>query len=132
MKIMVTCLSISATAALFAAAGTGAAWSILPTALLFGVSSGGVGTALWSAYGDVIADTGAGNEGVAYGLFTASAKLSLAISAAGIGLLLEDTSFRAVTSSRLLFGMTLPAVKNGVLTVPLGRAPCRERGCQSV
>ncbi|WP_099185610.1 MFS transporter [Sphingobium fuliginis] len=119
MKITVTCLSISVTAALFAAAGTGVAWSILPAALLFGVSSGGVGAALWSAYGDVIADTGAGNEGVAYGLFTASAKLSLAISAAGIGLLLEDSSFREVTSSRLLLGMTLPAITAGLLTVLL-------------
>src|SRR3546814_13854069 len=71
---------------------------------------------LGSAYCDVIADTGAGNEGVAYGLFTASAKLSLAISAAGIGLLLEDTSFREVTSSRL----------------QIGRASCRERVCQYV
>lgn len=119
MKIAVTCVSISVTAGFFAAAGTGAPWSILPAALLFGVSSGGVGTALWSAYGDVIADTGAGNEGVAYGLFTASAKLSLAISAAGIGLLLEDASFREVTSSRLLFGMTLPAIVAGLLTVLL-------------
>ncbi|GAY22795.1 MFS transporter [Sphingobium fuliginis] len=119
MKITVTCLSISVTAGLFAAAGTGAPWSILPAALLFGVSSGGVGTALWSAYGDVIAETGAGGEGVAYGLFTASAKLSLAISAAGIGLLLEDASFREVTSSRLLFGMTLPAIIAGLLTVLL-------------
>lgn len=119
IKIAVTCLSISATAGVFAAAATGAAWTLLPAALLFGVSSGGVGAALWSTYGDVIADTGAGNEGVAYGLFTASAKLSLAVSAAGIGLLLDDRSFRDVTSSRLLFGMTLPAIVAGLLTVLL-------------
>ena len=115
-KIVVTCLATSVTATLFWLAGAGAVWAIVPAAFLFGITSGGVGTALWSAYADVIAHGAAGKEGLAYGVFTASAKLSLAISAAGIGLLLSDPTFREPANNHLLTGMTLPAVLVGLVT----------------
>ena len=113
-KISAMALATSAGAALFAVADAAGAWAIPLSACLFGACSGGLGAALWAAYADVIARRLVGREGLAFGLLTASAKVSLAVSGIGIGWLLGNPVFRSGKSGLLLNGMTIPAIVAGL------------------
>lgn len=114
-RISATSLATAAAAAFFCWAAQQGTWLLVPAACMFGMGSGGIGTTLWAAFADVVADENPGSEGFAFGLFTAAAKVSLAIGAIGVGWLLSEASFRQPGSRLLAFGMTLPAIGSGLL-----------------
>lgn len=116
-KIMA--LATAASAFAFSVAGGRETWAIPAAAWVFGACSAGLGAALWAAYADVVARRMVGREGLAFGLLTAAAKLSLAASGVGIGWLLSDARFRSGTSGILLYGMTVPAIVAGLAIVAL-------------
>ncbi|WP_293353626.1 MFS transporter [Phenylobacterium sp.] len=92
----------------------GAPQSLTVAAFLFGLGSGGVGMVLWGAFSDVVARDARGREGMAYGVFTATAKVALAMGGLGLGAALESFDYRDVESDGLLGLMSL---------IPAGGAP---------
>lgn len=84
-------------------------------ALGFGASSGGLGMVAWAGFADAVARSARGREGLAYGLFTAVAKIALAIAGLGIGLFLSRIDYRGADRSLILTAMTLcPIIGGGV------------------
>lgn len=130
-QLAATSLGVATAAALFALAGWAGSAALVPAAGLLGLSAGGLGMTIWSAFGQVIAEAGQGREGLAYGLFTAAAKTALALDALGLGWLMSDPAFREPSSSRLLLYMTLPpttaALAAAMLVLLWRRRPDRER-----
>jgi Na+/melibiose symporter-like transporter len=88
--------------------------TLVAAAVAFGAASGGIGMALWAAYGDAVARHAQGREGWAYGLFTASSKLSLAVSGLMIGLLLSRIDYRGADSDLLVSVMVAPSIAAGI------------------
>lgn len=82
------------------------------TAFIFGLGNGGVGMALWSGFSEVVARfPRQGGAGLAYGRFTATAKVALALGSLGLGAGLELTGYREGSTEGLLLLMTaVPAL----------------------
>ncbi|MDY7524575.1 MFS transporter [Sphingomonas sp. 10B4] len=114
IHIVACALSLAAAAGLFGLAGWTGGPALVVIAGLLGLGAGGPGMAIWSAFGQIVADAGRGREGLAYGLFTAAAKVALALDAIGMGWLMSDPTFREPSSPRLLLYMTLPSIIAGV------------------
>lgn len=81
---------------------------LMLAAFLFGVGNGGVGMALWAGFSDVASRDAPGREALAFGLFTALAKLCLAAGGLGLGLSLAVSDYRAPDS------LILPILMAGV------------------
>lgn len=79
-------------------------------ALGFGIFSGGCGTVLWAAFGDLVADRARADAGLAYGLMTASVKIALGISCLILGQLLHGIDYQGRQSGQLLGLMCLPLI----------------------
>lgn len=110
-------IALAATAFLFARACGSAA--LIVTALLFGAASGGVGMAMWAAYGDAVSQHAPRREAWAFGLFTAAAKVSLAVSGLSLGLLLARIDYRGADRGILLSVMVVPSIIAGGLALAL-------------
>ncbi|MBB5610641.1 MULTISPECIES: MFS transporter [unclassified Janthinobacterium] len=77
-------------------------------ALGFGIFSGGCGTVLWAAFGDLVADSAKADAGLAYGLMTGSVKIALGCNCLMLGTLLDGIDYRGVQNGELLSLMCLP------------------------
>jgi hypothetical protein len=89
---------------------------LLPVfALVFGIGSGGLGSALWSGYATVVSELCPGREAIAFGAFTAMSKISNAMGVLGLGVLLSDTSFRMAGNIRLLVTMMFSPLLAGLM-----------------
>ncbi|MBP2275335.1 MULTISPECIES: MFS transporter [Sphingomonas] len=119
IHVAASSLALAAAAALFGLAGWAGGSVLVVAAGLVGLSAGGLGMAIWSAFGQVVADAGRGREGLAFGLFTAAAKAALALDAIGMGWLMSDARFRDPSSPHLLLYMTLPSIIAGVIAALL-------------
>lgn len=74
----------------------------------FGIGNGGVGMALWGGFSEVVArSTRQGGAGAAYGAFTATAKIALAIGGLGLGAALETMGYRQGQTMGLVVLMTV-------------------------
>lgn len=80
--------------------GTPAA--LIVTGFVFGMGNGGVGMVLWAAFSAVVARDARGHESIAYGYFTATAKLTLAIGGLGLGAALSRFDYQGEEARRLL------------------------------
>lgn len=103
---------LAAIAFLFVSRSNGAA--LVAAALAFGAASGGIGMAMWATFSDAVARHAYGREGLAYGLFTASAKISLGMSGLAIGLLLTRIDYRGADSNMLVGMMVVPSILAGI------------------
>ncbi|MEQ7156454.1 MFS transporter [Brevundimonas aurifodinae] len=111
--------------ALTQAVGLGVFWALAPaapaalaaSAFVFGVGNGGVGMVLWGGFSDVVARfTQPGGAGRAYGLFTATAKVALALGGLGLGAALQIMDYRDGDADGLLLLM--------IVTPGLGALGC--------
>ncbi|HUO21392.1 MAG TPA: MFS transporter [Caulobacteraceae bacterium] len=100
-------------------------WLSLPFAVFFGAAAGGMGMVLWAAFGDAASLSARGAEGLAYGVFTASSKVGLAMAILALGRFLAVVDYRGRDHLDLLAAMTGPPIIGGliclVLTVVWGR-----------
>lgn len=78
---------------------------LVVAAFVFGMGNGGVGMVLWAAFSAVATRDAGGREAAAYGLFTAMAKLCLAIGGMGLGLALGLFDYEAHEAPRLAWLM---------------------------
>ena len=115
--ISATAASIVIAASAFLLAGGAGGVAALAAALAFGGASGGLGMATWAAFGDAVANHAVGREGQSYGLFTASAKVSLGVSGLVIGLMLAQIDYRGSASERLVGMMVIPSICAGAVCV---------------
>lgn len=87
-------------------------------AFLFGLGNGGVGMGQWAAFGNAIARAGPGRAAIGYGLFSATAKLSLAAGGLFLGAVLARAGAGGAATSGIVLAMAaLPAL--GALIVAL-------------
>lgn len=78
---------------------------------LFGLGSGGIGTALWAAFSEAAAREACGREGLAWAVFGATVKMSLALGALMLGALLMTIEYRDAEGASLTWLMVVvPAV----------------------
>ncbi|UAK25774.1 MFS transporter [Sphingomonas nostoxanthinifaciens] len=117
--VAMSSLAVAVAAALFGLSDWAGSAALVPAAGLLGLSAGGLGMSIWSAFGLVIAEAGRGWEGLAYGLLTAAAKTALALDAIGMGWLMSNPSFREPSSPRLLLYMTIPPIVAGIAVAVL-------------
>lgn len=117
---------VMALAALVQIAGLAGFWSAGATvplasaiaAFVFGLGNGGVGTAQWHAFSDIVAHEAPRNTGLAYGLFVGSGKLGLATGAALIAVALAAGDYRNPESALLVTLMTaVPACGAALLCI---------------
>lgn len=108
--------AVLAVGAMTQALGLGVFWILAPgapaalaaSAFVFGLGNGGVGMVLWGGFSEVVARfSQPGGAGRAYGLFTATAKLALALGGLGLGAALQVIDYRDVDANALLLLMTL-------------------------
>jgi Na+/melibiose symporter-like transporter len=114
-RLMIAGLAVGGSAALFGVSGAMAAPLLPVFALVFGIGSGGLGSALWSGYATVVSELCPGREAVAFGAFTAVSKISNAMGVLGLGVLLSDTSFRTAGNIRLLVTMMCSPLIAGLM-----------------
>jgi len=86
-------------------------------ALLFGAATAGVGTTLWAAFADIVVAQCRGQEGLAFGLLTAAAKIALAGALLAAGALLGSLDYAGADSGVLVVLMCLPPIFGGLLTL---------------
>ena len=109
--------AVLAVGALTQVLALGAFWALAPEApaalavcaFVFGLGNGGVGMVLWGGFSEVVArfTQAGGGAGAAYGLFTATAKLALALGGLGLGAALQIIDYRHGDTHGLLLLMTL-------------------------
>lgn len=83
---------------------------IMACALGFGIFSGGCGTVLWAAFGDLVADSAKADAGLAYGLMTGAVKIALGLNCLVLGQLLSGIDYRGTQSEQLPGLMCLPLI----------------------
>lgn len=86
-------------------------------ALVFGAATAGFGTTLWAAFADIVVADCRGQEGLAFGLLTASAKLALAAALLAGGHVLGNLDYAHADSGVLVVLMCLPPVIGGVIAL---------------
>jgi Na+/melibiose symporter-like transporter len=91
----------------FMIASADAGIALLAMGFAFGAAHSGMALTLWSGFADAVASRARAAAGLAYGAFTASAKLSLAIAALSLGLWLSETDFREASRGYITYPMTL-------------------------
>lgn len=82
-------------------------WIGLVAALAFGAASGGLGSLMWAAFGDLVARRARTASGLAFATFTGVSKLALALSGLLLGLFLHAIDYRDPESRAVLLAMTL-------------------------
>ncbi len=80
---------------------------LVGAALLVGIGNGGLGMALWAAFGDGVRRYAPGRESVAFALFTAVAKLGLAAGAALVAFLLAGPATRGWIAGAMAGGAVI-------------------------
>lgn len=115
--IGVTAFSVVLSASLFLFVPLTGGIAILLAGLLFGAASGGIGMASWAAFADAVAHHGRSREAWSYALFTASAKLSLALSGLAIGYWLSSVDYRGSGGGMLVTAMVAPSILAGAICV---------------
>ncbi|WP_300749858.1 MFS transporter [Janthinobacterium sp.] len=83
---------------------------IMACSLGFGIFSGGCGTVLWAAFGDIVADSAKADAGLAYGLMTGAVKIALGCNCLLLGQLLGGIDYRGTQSGQLPSLMCLPLI----------------------
>ena len=104
----------------FWSAGAGSPEIAAAAAFGFGLGNGGVGMVLWAAFSEVVARQPVGFEGIAYGLFVASAKIGLAVGGMLIATALNAGDFREPGGSTITVLMTLIPGCGAVLLIANG------------
>ena len=104
-------LQIVSLLAFWLAAEYDAALVLVVASLGFGLGNGGVGMVLWAAFAELVAQASQGREGLAYGAFTATAKVSLGAGGLLLGWVLGAIQFRGPDAGLIVVAMTLlPAI----------------------
>ena len=112
-KSRVDCLLLATAGLLVSITGfwLGTDWPlIMACALGFGIFSGGCGTVLWAAFGDLVADSAKADTGLAYGLMTGAVKIALGCNCLLLGQLLGGIDYRGTQSGQLPGLMCLPLI----------------------
>ena len=113
--LIAAAIALALAGGVFALASGRGAWPNLFAALLCGAAGGGLGMTLWAAFGDAVAN-GGGRQAFSFALFTASSKLSLAVSAGMIGWFFARIDYRGPESGALTSVITFAMVMVGAVT----------------
>ena len=92
---------------------------LVAASLLVGIGNGGVGMAMWAAFGDLVRRYASGRESLAFAAFTAIAKLGLAAGSALVSLLMVATATRSWITLAMAGGAVLGSL---AILVLLGAA----------
>ncbi len=117
-----------AAALVFLAGVTISPWIGLVAALAFGAASGGLGSLMWAAFGDVVAGRAQMAGGLAFAAFTGVSKLALALTGLLLGLFLHAFDYRDPDGRAVLLAMTLWPALGGAACLVLAALWMRRRG----
>jgi Na+/melibiose symporter-like transporter len=115
--ILITAASIALVAAQFFITVEIGGRALLAGAVAFGAAGGGLGFAIWAAFADVVANRAKGKAAWCYALFSASSKVSLAVSGFALGLTLSRIDYRGADSEWLLGIMIVPSILAGIICI---------------
>ena len=101
---------------------------LVMASLLIGVGNGGLGMTLWAAFSDVARQVAPGREGLAFAIFSASAKLALGAGVAALAVLLAVIPYRTGQADWIRLVMAAGPMLGSMAMVLLARVLHRSSG----